>query len=298
MAAWPREELLKLPLVPIHGAGLDDSAAVQVVMLERVIAIKNIGRYRNSAAAPNPAFAKHTLMFGANAYGKTTFCAVVRSVQSGNAAPLLGRRTLGASANPEVNLLFTEGNRRLQDGVWSAVTRQISVFDGVFVSENVHSGDVVDVPHRRNLFRVIVGRAGVALAEEEQRLADESRGKQAELTAAERAVQAFVSQGMRLASFITLQADGDIDSKIAAQQRLIQGLQQADAIRTRAALSFLSMSLTHDEVEPLLTKSIEGIAADAEARLVAHLERHQMLEGGRRWVYRRRPMSFLWPQRS
>ena len=43
VAAWPREELLKLPLVPIHGAGIDDSAAVQVVMLERVIAIKNIG---------------------------------------------------------------------------------------------------------------------------------------------------------------------------------------------------------------------------------------------------------------
>jgi len=284
VAAWPREELLKLPLVPIHGAGLDDSAAVQVVMLERVIAIKNIGRYRNSAAAPNPAFAKHTLMFGANAYGKTTFCAVVRSVQSGNAAPLLGRRTLGASANPEVNLLFTEGNRRLQDGVWSAVTRQISVFDGVFVSENVHSGDVVDVPHRRNLFRVIVGRAGVALAEQEQRLAEESRGKQAELTAAEKAVQAFVPQGMRLASFITLQPDSDIDTKIIAQQRLIESLRQADAIRTRAALSVLSISMTHSELEPLLAKSIEGIAADAEARLVAHLDRHQMSEGGEQWV--------------
>ncbi|HWX14829.1 MAG TPA: hypothetical protein VNY06_08315, partial [Methylocella sp.] len=132
-------------------------------MLERVVAIKNIGRFRNSIASPNPAFAKHTVMFGANAYGKTTFCAVVRSVQSGNVAPLLGRQTLGVSAIPDVDLLFTDGNRRLQDAVWSAVAPQISVFDGVFVSENVHSGDVVDVPHRRNLFRVIVGRAGVAL---------------------------------------------------------------------------------------------------------------------------------------
>jgi hypothetical protein len=123
-------------------------------MLERVIFIRNIGRFRNSAAVPNPTFSKHTFIFAASAYGKTTFCAVLRSVQSGNVAPLLGRRTLGASSIPDVNLLFTEGSRRLQDGVWSAVVPQISIFDGVFVSENVHSGDVVDVPHRRNLFTV------------------------------------------------------------------------------------------------------------------------------------------------
>jgi wobble nucleotide-excising tRNase len=255
-----------------------------VAMLERVVAIKNIGRFRNSTTTPNPSFVKHTLIFGANAYGKTTFCAVIRSVQSGNVAPLLGRQTLGASAIPNVHLLFTEGNRRLQDGMWSEIVPQISVFDGVFVSENVHSGDVVDVLHRRNLFRVTVGRAGVALAEEEQRLAEESRRKQGELTTAERAVQSFLPQGMRLSSFITLQPDPDIDTKISAQQHRIEGLRQADAIHTRAALSFLSISWTHDELEPLLTKSIEGIAADAEARLLAHLERHQMSEGGQQWI--------------
>lgn len=208
----------------------------------------------------------------------------MRSVQSGNVAPLLGRQTLGASDIPNVHLLLTGGNRRLQDGVWSEVVPQISIFDGVFISENVHSGDVVNVPHRRNLFRVIVGRAGVALAEQEQRLAEASRTKQAELTTAERAAPSFVPQGMRLASFIKLQPDPDIDNKIAAQQHLIEGLRQADAIHARAALSNLSISLTRDELEPLLAKSIEGIAADAEVRLVAHLERHQMSEGGEQWV--------------
>ena len=140
------------------------------------------------------------------------------------------------------------------------------------------------MPHRRNLFRVIVGRAGVALAEQEQGLAEESRGKQTELSAAERAAQAFVPQGMRLTSFITLQPDTDVDNNIIAQQRLIEGLRQAEAIRTRAALSVLSISMTHDELEPLLAKSIEGIAVDAEARLLAHLGRHRMSEGREPWV--------------
>jgi hypothetical protein len=126
-------------------------------MLQRVISIRNVGRFRDSASSPNPLFAKHTLVFGANAYGKTTLCAVMRSVQSGNVAPVLGRRTLGTQADPFVHLLLTPAERtlRLFNGLWSSVVPQISVFDGVFVSENVHSGDVVDVLHRRNLFRDI-----------------------------------------------------------------------------------------------------------------------------------------------
>jgi len=126
---------------------------------------------------------------------------------------------------------------------------------------------------------------GVALAQQEQRLAEASRSKQAELTAAERAAQAFVPQGMRLAAFIALQPDPDIDNKITAQQALMESLRQADVIRTRASLSPLALSTTHaEELELLLAKSIEGVAGDAEARLMAHLERHRMSEGGQQWI--------------
>src|SRR5260370_38768237 len=104
-------------------------------MLRRVIAIKNGGRFRNSAATPNPGFAKHTFIFGGNGFGKTTFCVVMRSVQSGDAAPMLRRQTLGSSHAPEIDLLFADGNRRLQNGTWSATAPKVSVFDGVFENE-------------------------------------------------------------------------------------------------------------------------------------------------------------------
>ena len=38
------------------------------------------------------------------------------------------------------------------------------MFDGTYVSENVFAGDVVDTENRRNLYRVIIGGQGVALA--------------------------------------------------------------------------------------------------------------------------------------
>ena len=253
-------------------------------MLRRVIAIKNVGRFRNSTAIPNPQFAKHTLVFGPNSYGKTTFCAVMRSVQSGDATPVIGRRTLGTIASPEIDLLFTDGNCRLHDGAWSAHVPRISVFDGVFVAENVHSGDVVDITNRRNLYRVIVGSAGVGLAEQEVELAEEARAKQAEVTAAERAAQAYAPRTMLLRDFIDLQHDPNVSEKIEAKQRSIEALRQAEAIRIRAPLTSLSLPSIPLELGPLLARSIEGIAADAETRLTAHVERHGMQANGERWI--------------
>jgi wobble nucleotide-excising tRNase len=140
------------------------------MVLTRVISIKNVGRFRNSAHTPNPPLAKFTLIYGANGYGKTTLCSVLRSIESGDTAPLVGRKTLGSTTPQEIDLLFADGPKRLRGNAWSDTAPNISVFDGVFIAQNVHSGDVVDIAHKRNLYRVIVGREGVGLAEEEQAL--------------------------------------------------------------------------------------------------------------------------------
>jgi hypothetical protein len=64
------------------------------MMLTRVISIKNVGRFRNSAHTPNPPLAKYTLIYGADGYGKTTLCSVLRSIESGD--PPLSARKCGS----------------------------------------------------------------------------------------------------------------------------------------------------------------------------------------------------------
>jgi len=51
-------------------------------VLRKIVSVKTVGRFWDSASTPNPPLAKHTLIFGASGFGKTTLCAVLRSLQS------------------------------------------------------------------------------------------------------------------------------------------------------------------------------------------------------------------------
>ena len=123
-------------------------------MLQRIISIKNVGRFKNCMALGDVTFRRYTLMFAENARGKTTLCAILRSLFTNAPALIQGRATLGSPQAPEVQLLTVSGTIGFRNGVWNAAFPNIAVFDGTYVSENVYAGDAVDTEHRRNLYRV------------------------------------------------------------------------------------------------------------------------------------------------
>src|ERR1700674_2998764 len=188
-------------------------------MLKKLISIKNVGRFKNSAQHGNPQLGKYTFILGANGFGKTTICAVLRSLQSGDAGLLIGRKTLGVSGDAAVELLLDTGPVSFGNAGWTTTLPNLAIFDGTFVAQNVYSGEAVEIDHKRGLYRVIIGQEGVHLAEEDARLAGESRAKTSDITAADRAIQPNVPAGMTLEQFLALVADSDIDSKIAEQER-------------------------------------------------------------------------------
>ncbi len=253
-------------------------------MLKKIIKIENVGRFRNSAAPGNPQLAKHTFIVGANGYGKTTLCAVLRSLQTGDPTHVLGRKTLGVTNAPVIELLLKDGQVRFDGTVWSAVNPEIAIFDGVFVAENVHSGEVVDIEHKRNLYRVIVGDAGVKLAAEDTDLAAKSRAKTGEITNAGKAIQQHVPAGMKLETFIALPATADIAVQIETQERSVEALRQAGALRARAVLSEFAIPALPEDFTGLLARTIDDIAQDAEQRLSAHLTAHDMVASDGNWI--------------
>lgn len=253
-------------------------------MLRKIISIQNVGKFRNSAAIGNPELERHTLILGANGFGKTTICAVLRSLQSGDPDHIMCRKTLGVDDTPIVELLLPDGMSRFDGAAWSAPYSALAIFDGVFVSENVHSGEVVNLDHKRNLYRVIIGAEGVRLAQEDTRLAMESREKTGQITTAAAGIQPHVPAGMTLAQFIAVAADPEIDAKIAEQEVNVEAVRQAKQIGERPTLSEITIPTMPANVGDLLSRTIDDIANDAETRLATHLSAHGMDEGGQNWI--------------
>ena len=253
-------------------------------MLRKIISVRNIGRFRNSAAPGNPDLSRHTLIVGANGLGKTTLCAIFRSLKTDDPAHILGRRTLGVENQPSVELLFTDGQRRFDGTAWSVSYPSLAIFDDMFVADNVHSGQEVEIDHRRNLYRVIIGEEGVRLAEEETLLARQSRKKTSDITATARAIQPHVPAGMKLDAFIALPSNPDIDTQIVEQRRTVEAARQAQQINNRPPLSEISVPTLPDGFAPLLARTIDDIAQDAETRLAEHLAAHDMEADGGNWI--------------
>ncbi len=88
-------------------------------MLKKMISIRNVGRFRDAVSSGDVEFMRSTLIFAENGRGKTTLCAVLRSLGSGNPGLMRGRTTLGQADAPEVNIRLEDGNALFGNGAWS-----------------------------------------------------------------------------------------------------------------------------------------------------------------------------------
>jgi wobble nucleotide-excising tRNase len=253
-------------------------------MLNKVVSIKNVGRFK-CATAVGPQLKPYVLLWGANGSGKTTLCAILRSLRSGDPGQVIGRKSLGNKGDPEIDLL-TDGEivRFTANGGWSKTIPAISIFDATFVTENVYSGEFVDVDHKRRLYRVIIGQNGTILAEEEARLVADIRAKTSEIKSKGTELEASFSKSLSLNEFLRLPTDPEIDAKIASQQKILDAVRQSEEIRRREPLRGFSIPDFPNELGTTLAATIEGVAADVENRVRKHLAAHGMTEDGQAWL--------------
>ena len=253
-------------------------------MLRKIISIKNVGRFLSSAAPGNPELSRFTLVLGANGFGKTTLCAVLRSLKADNPSLVEGRRTLGTNGAPTVEMLLPTGPVRFDGRAWSSPYPHLAIFDETFVAENVCSGEAVQVDQRRNLYRIVIGEEGVKLANSDSQLARTSREKTSAITAAVKAIEPHIPPGVTIDTFLSLPADAQIDERIAEQKRSVKAARQAQEINDRPLLSDIALPSLPDGLTALLARTIDDIARDAETRVAEHIEAHGMQVKGGEWL--------------
>ena len=257
-------------------------------MIEKFISIKNIGRFRDCSPRGDVTFRKLTLLFAENGRGKTTLCAILRSLQTGQPEFISERKTLGTNDPAAVQIRLGGNSHTFGSNAWSATHPDIAIFDSVFIHDNVYAGDYVDHEHKRNLYRVIVGAQGVQLASQIEELDGKIRDANTDIRTKKDAVSKTLPNGKTLEAYLTWQTVDDIPIKIHQKNTEITSrrriLEKATEIQSKGLLAKITLPAFPSDFLTILSKQLADITTDPEAHVRRQISAHSMGNQGETWL--------------
>src|ERR1039458_6985726 len=93
--------------------------------------LRSVGCFDAVAAAANIPLGRLTLIYAENGRGKTTLAAILRSLATGNAIPIVERRRLAAQHPPHVVINCAGGPppAMVPNGAWDRTFPNTGIFD-------------------------------------------------------------------------------------------------------------------------------------------------------------------------
>jgi wobble nucleotide-excising tRNase len=246
--------------------------------ITKFVSIKNVGRFKNYNANGDVSLKRFNLVFAENGRGKSTLCAILRSLQSNDPAYVAGRATLGIEDAPHVHFLTSSGTTMFKTGAWTQAMPHLAIFDSTFIAENVFSGDAIDLDHKRNLYRVIIGKSGVVLAQAVSDIDANIRSATSDLKTTRAAIEGRVPSGFAFDAFVALEPDPQIEAKLAEKERELEAVLRSEQLHSRPGLTEITIPTVPAGVGEILQRTIDGLSAAVEQRIAAHISKHQIGE--------------------
>ncbi len=251
-------------------------------VLVKLDELQEIGRFA-SLKHKAPQFARLTLIYARNAYGKSTLSAVLRSASEGNPDYISARKKLDAKGDPSVRSSWFGGPVNFEQGQWKGQPSRIYVFDQEFVQQNVHVGDSVTRDNKRSLVPVVLGEEGVRLA---RRIVDLDQSQRETVTALKEQAAKIKTNHPSIndvSSYCSVSIPADIDNKVATAARSEELARQTVAVRTKPAPKKLG-SMGLQEFQAVCGATIESLSRDVAAKVRTQIERHKLGAPGDRWL--------------
>lgn len=243
-------------------------------MLDKIIEIKNIGKFIDYSAVGDLKFEKFNLIYADNGTGKTTLSSTVRSLSTNNPKIVIGRKTLGNNEPQTAKLLINNTSVDFKDSVWSQCGQKFEIFDSQFIVDNVFSGNIVDHDHRRNLHKFVIGEHGVALAHKIETLDAEIRQTNSEVNQLTREITKNILGSLSADEFVSLTENSNAEAIAKELELEIQSIEKSEQIKSSRELNKIEVSIDFKSIIDLLVKNFEVISNDAQSKLEAHLQSH------------------------
>ena len=243
-------------------------------MINHLQLIRNVGRFDSVTTAANIGLGRLTVIYAENGRGKTTLAAILRSLATGDAIPIVERRRLAAQHPPHVIIGCAGGPpaAMFQNGAWSRTLANMVVFDDVFVDQNVYSGLVVGVDHRQKLHELILGAQGVALNQQLQNLIAQVETHNSTLRQRVSAIPVAELGGLTADQFCALPTNPSVVAGIEAAERNLAAAREQDPVRNTPAFELLSIpGFDLPAIEAVLQAGVPELDAAAAARVQEHL---------------------------
>ena len=243
-------------------------------MINHLELIRNVGRFDSVNAAASIGLGRLTLIYAENGRGKTTLAAILRSLATGDAIPIVERRRLAAQNPPHIIIGCAGGPpaAMFQNGAWNRILGNMVVFDDVFIDQNVYSGLVVGGDHRQNLHGLILGAQGVALNQKLQNLVAQVETHNRTLRQCEALIPVAERGGLTVEQFCALQANPSVAAEIEAAERNFAAACEQDPVRNTTLFELLSFpTFDLQTIETVLQAGVPELDAAAAARVQEHL---------------------------
>lgn len=251
-------------------------------MLNKFDEITEIGRFA-SLRHKAPQFPKLALVYARNGYGKTTICAILRSVAENNPDHIRCRQRLDAQSAPSVKSSWTSGQVSLTDMKWAGTVPRIHIFDQEYVQKNLHVGDSVTRENKRSLLPVVLGEEGVRLAQQINSLDDQQR----ELTKRQQSIATEIKSLHQsidnVSLFCKVPIPEDLDTKIASATRAVELARQTVAVKEKSKPKRIDLIGAKD-FAAVLNRSITSVSSDAAEHVRQHIEQRRLGEHADRWL--------------
>jgi len=246
-------------------------------MITKIKRLKNIGKFYDfSAKGSGLDWHKNTFLFAPNAYGKSTLLNVCLSLRNNDPKLIRARKTLGSAGSPEAVLILDGANYIFNGTMWDKSCSEFQIFDVPFVHANILT-DEIAYEHRKNMHKIIIGAAGVKLAEELAtfKTQEKNRRQQFEGLRSEFNSAGFVHHTLDAFLAIPATEEAAVPPRIAGLEKDIKSKETESHVRTLSLPGPITApAFDLSATKTLAAKKLASAHEAAEKRVLAHIKKN------------------------